>query len=242
MKHTKKINFLKLSTAFLLGTSGLGLGTDVLATEVTSTTATTPAQLTIETPDLPVNPGDQPIPDIPGGHTTPIPEGTQFGLLFVPTSFNFGSSGKDFSLGGTITKQLTQDQYVGVGDTRQDAPGWTLTAQASTLSHDTTSLPGTISMNTAVKHVSYTQDNYQLDATIPEQLTSQAPQTSGKTSLTLGGGSQEIMSAKSGTGTGMWAVDLSTVTLAVTAPGNSQAVGDYAGTITWDLGNAPTGK
>lgn len=236
--------YLKIgvSTAILLSAGLFGNTTAFAAEEITATTGNTPVNFEINSMNLPSNPTGTPTggPTVPAG-TNPgtIPEGSQFGLLFIPENFDFGKV-DGFKQGMPITPNLKSNQTIGVGDTRKDSPGWQLTAKATMLenSKDNNILEGNISMDTAVKHVSFNGKNYLIDSIIPTYTQEQTPTTTGNVNLKLGGDATSIMDAAKGKGTGLWATDMSNVKLNPIT--NNLTQGQYSGKITWNLLNAPT--
>ena len=229
MKKTCSLGITTLVCAGMLGMGQLPVFADQSAT----TLQTTPVQLTVGGTTLPSG-----TPKSPSGTTdNPLPSNTQFGLLFVPSTFDFGSTPENFMLGNTLTMPISGDHYVGVGDTRDTKPGWQLTAQASALKNGDNTLTGTISMKVGVKSVSFDGGSYSISGDPTSDA--QAPQISqSNVQLTAGGDATAVLNAKAGTGQGMWAADLSAIQLSATQT-SQLTKGSYTGTITWNLGNAP---
>ncbi|EMF0060681.1 WxL domain-containing protein [Enterococcus hirae] len=204
----------------------------------------TDTQITLQGATLPPTPGGS--GDGPGGgDTPPISPDTQFGFLFKPHSFDFGNVAS-FQLGQPLKQKASAGGSVGIGDTRDQAPGWALSVKASplTMTKDgvTTTLTGTISMTPTVKYVTYNEngDSKYTLGDVPEAQSKVAPTAPSSVALTTGGASQPVMNAKAGQGSNMWAAELSNVSLSATGnqTGNLSA-GTYSGTLTWSLSDTP---
>lgn len=234
---------LTVATLCLMG-AGLGLTHVGKAYASNALEQNTPTQLVLQGTTLPTTPGGS--GDGPGGgDTTPVAPDTQFGFLFKPHSFDFGTV-TNFQLGQPLN-QTASGGSVGIGDTRDQAPGWALSVKAGPLTMTkgdvTTSLSGTISMTPTVKYVTYNENGvskYTL-GDVPEAQSKVAPTVaSSSVALKTGGASQPVMNAKVGQGSGMWAAELSNVLLSATGnqTGNLSA-GTYSGSLTWSLSDTP---
>ena len=172
-----------------------------------------------------------------------VPEGTIYnpevtgktvGLLFVPQAFDFG--GQQLTIGQKGYQELETPQYVGVGDLREKASGWTLTAQASALQLDQMQLGGQLTMGLELNAVNYEKTGYALGEVNPSQMHPKVSQEKAK--LTLGGDSIPLMTSNSSVPAGMWALKLSNVSLEVLTR-NWVKAGHYQGQVKWNLELTP---
>ncbi|EMF0060680.1 WxL domain-containing protein [Enterococcus hirae] len=239
----KKQIQLMVGLTFTLSLSGLFLQSVKAETATEQETST---QFELKGMILPSGSGGEEGPD--GGTTVPVDLDSQFGFLFKPKKFDFGTIAS-LELGQPIKNQkvINGNGAVGIGDTRGTHAGWTLTAQATpleatALNGNKVNLIGTITMDAAVKSVSYnpqSSPSYQLEAVKDEP---QQPSLVGSTlSLLMGGAETAIMTADAGKGEGMWGAELSNISLSAQGSQTGSLVaGDYGGTIVWKLNATPS--